>query len=206
MTTPNNETTVVECYHCFETKPTTTVENLPFCQECIADSAECCACGRILPLDGYFDYCDECLSEETVECTVCAERVYRDDPCRHVFYHEGEWHGCGSCEVDADRHRDSLFTVLERTGLAGVLKDALARHECNIRYCGPMIGTQLIEFRLNAEDYGAAFTDAMNDADDPDVEERMSVGIQWLVSLQPGKTEEADDLTAKWIDEWIAKS
>ena len=199
-----NETTAVECYHCFEAKPTTAVENLPFCQECLAEAAECSCCGRFLPLDGAFDYCDECLSDETVECTVCAERVCADSPCRHVFYHEGEWYGCGSCEVDADRHRDSLFTVLERTGLAGTLKKALARHECNIRFYGPIIGTLSIEFRLDGEDHGRAFTDALNDdLDDPDVEERLSVGIRWLVSLQPGETKDADDLTAKWIDEWI---
>lgn len=199
-----NETAAAECFHCSEKKPVTKVQHLFFCQGCLAESAECCCCGEFFPVDDHFGYCDECFSEETVECTVCVERVCQDEPCRHVFYHESEWHGCGSCEVDAEQHRDSLFTVLDRTGLAGTLKKALARHECNIRYYGPIIGTQFIEFRLDAEDYGAAFTDALNDADDPDVEERMSVGIQWLVSLQPGKTEEADDLTAKWIDEWTS--
>ena len=193
---PNNET-IVECYHCFKEKPTTKVENLPFCQECIAKSAHCCACGRFLPRDGYFHYCDECLSEETVQCEMCV-RVRKDYPCQHVFYDEGEWHGCGSCEVEAERHKDSLFTVLEHTGLAETLKKALAKHACNIHFY--KLGRRAVfQFQFRGKDYGHAFTDGL---DDESALEERSIGVRWLVSLQPGHTKEADNLTAKWIDEW----
>lgn len=197
------ESPLVECHHCYEKKPTTEVENLPFCAECLAASAECCACGGFLPLDGYFDYCDECLSEETVECEMCT-CVRKDEPCRHVFYYRGEWHGCGSCEVEAERHKDSLFAVLKHTGLDGTLKEALVQHACNIQFHIPMIGEMSVAFHFNAKDHGRAFTNGLDD--EYDLEERMSLGVRWLVSLQPGNTKEADDLTVKWIDEWVEQA
>ena len=42
------------------------------------------------------------------------------------------------------------------------------------------------------------------DDDDGMIEEAMSDGMQWLMSLEPGKTDEADTMTAGWIANWQA--
>lgn len=133
-------------------------------------------------------------------CSVCETHVPdgSDYYCQHLFWDQ-ELHGCGSNEVAADDHKESVFAVLEKTGLSGPLRRAMVNSDYNLRYYGSLFGTEGINVYLDKVNYGERFTDDLTEQQ----EEDMKIGVGWLGSLEPGETRQYELLTIKWIDEWL---
>lgn len=133
-------------------------------------------------------------------CSIC-ETHFPDESdcyCQHIFYIDN-LHGCGSNEVRRDDHKESVFAVLEKTGIAGPLRRAMVNSDYGFGYHGSILGVEGINVCLDEVNYGERFTADLTD----EQEEQMSIGVGWLGSLEPGETRGYELLTIKWIDEWL---
>lgn len=145
--------------------------------------------------------CYDCMAGEYVYCEICNMLIYKEMPCRHVRWVEYTYCGCGYYSYDRTAEKASLFHVLDHTGLAQELRTALLRCRYRFFWHWPLLGGGWLEVHLNdGADVGQRFTKGITDAN----EEAMSLGVNWLVSLEAGKTKGCDALTVSWIDEYLA--
>lgn len=154
----------------------------------------------------YGSVCWDCLSDNFVWCEICTEYFLADNHCRHVFWTDFGWRGSGGYRGDWDDHKESFFALLDETRMADDLLVELRACNVNLQLLIPLIGMETVLLRLNHKEYGDILTDAMLKAQEeqaPNEEDhRLMMGSHWLLSLQPGKTKEADDVTIRWIEEW----
>lgn len=175
-------------------------------------TATCYACGKEFepdePKKTPHDEmeCHDCFFDRWEWCNVCKEYQLIDwnEPCRHLFWSDEicGWMGCGVYERNWPGHKESLFAVLDKIGndAASAIVHALRKHDFNLQFHGTIFGPTGIWLYLD-QDYGYRFTENLT----PDEEERMSLGVGWLNSLEPGgATTKADEQTVAWIQEWQA--
>lgn len=161
--------------------------------------------------------CDECVTDFHW-CRICETRYHYDSTCRHLRL--GDFFiGCGCSEIEWDEHKESLLKVLDKIGVdaAKILLHSLRIHKYHHFFSGTILGHKEFnaywypEGELFSKNFGYLFTSELTS----DEEEEMAVGVQWLMSLWAGdglenddlpKTPEADDLTAKWVEEWLIKN
>lgn len=164
--------------------------------------------------------CDGC-DRDYVYCRYCDDRTTGDSLCRHLFWsRDWSWYGgCGYDNSEWDWHKESFFTVLDKIGLdaAKVLLISLKQHRYFHQFSGTTFGYDCLtadwyDENGNRRDYGHLFTEGLFE----EQEEKMAIGVQWLVSLWAGvgykddddglvKTPDADDHTAQWIEEWLKR-
>uniref|UniRef100_A0A6M3J233 Uncharacterized protein n=1 Tax=viral metagenome TaxID=1070528 RepID=A0A6M3J233_9ZZZZ len=141
----------------------------------------------------YYGWLDDWATEGRCEyCAVCEDHFPAYDECQHVYWSHvmSMYAGCG-CDDGGDSSKLSFFAFLEKTGIALELRTAICMQEYyaaedTIRLCG-------IWFDERLEDLSS---DEINEIAD---------GIDWLNSMEPGVTTEAEKLTVKWIDEYLMK-
>lgn len=173
---------------------------------------KCSDCEELFPPDEIIDgLCEDCDGHYTY-CELCEERQHEDSVCRHVFACEEtswEWYGAGSGGTAWKHHKDSFLIMLDRTGLAELLRVTIKTDKLDTHYHGSMLGPSSYCCRLKSPDteytydYGHRFTDGLTSG----LEEEMTIGVGWLDSLQYGDSPlraKARALTLTWIDEWLA--
>ena len=167
---------------------------------------ECSDCQESFPaaevIDGICENCDS----NYVLCEVCGDRRHEDDTCGHVFwdnYGGCGYGGAGGSDLQWDDHEESFLAVLRHfpADVVSALRAGLARH--SYRFGGIHatggLGPSFITATVNGvyrRDVGEAIG-ALQDVDDI---EAIYLGVNWLMSLQAGRTWRQDALTVKWID------
>ena len=68
-----------------------------------------------------------------------------------------------------------------------------------MQYFGTILGSDGVDAYWDGENYGDRFTKNLTNAE----EDKMSIGVGWLTSLEIGKTKEAEQITIKWTEEWL---
>ena len=155
---------------------------------------ECCEEAEAVEGSLYGTACEDCNSQAATYCTVCQGDVSRDDPCRHIFWSDAVSDLMGPGDGDLGDNgvcRESLEYAIAAIKPAAVerLRVTLLAHgdACYDVEDGPVVTLLMLDYEL---DYSAR--KAMED------------GICWLESLESGKTDAADTMTAGWIAEWQA--
>lgn len=138
------------------------------------------------PIDGW------AIESRCEYCTVCDDWFPEHGECQHLFWSDtlGGYGGCG-CDDDINLHKHSFLALLEKTGIAIGLRTALKLQsyfidESTFYLCGMWFDEQLENLTH-------------------DEEELISDGLRWLESLEPKVTIEAEQITIKWIDEYLMR-
>ncbi len=168
--------------------------------------------------------CDDCYGEFEY-CEFCKINHFNENTCRHLFWSAatGDWCGCGSDRASWAYHKESFQKVLDKIGIepATALLNSLKTHRYWHQFSGTIFGYDRLsaywypEESKRGEDFGHLFTDLFTEALFDEEEEALAIGVQWLASLWAGtspsfndeglaKTTEADEMTAGWIEEWLA--
>lgn len=143
---------------------------------------------------------------DTIYCAICDDRFPVDYPCRHMGYYNGEWFGCGSIDVEPERHKLSLFYVLEKLRIAKQLRRAIVIQDYLITEHPAMIGCGDLEIRLRRQDFGRRLEDAIyTPGQFETVVDASTLGMLWLFSLEPKVTIEAEKLTIGWISDYLER-
>lgn len=170
---------------------TATEQETDVCQDCE---------GTNDVIDGLCEECDH----DYVSCSICDERFHEDNKCWHLFWtSSGEWGGAGSYDVEPEAHREEFLELLAVLHPKAVmaLREAIRRHEYKWHLYGTIFGYDEMDARLCGLYYGQHFTQAAHAR----TQGSLLGGFGWLLSLEPGKTDAQDELTAKWITEWITQ-
>jgi hypothetical protein len=174
----------------------------------------CKACGELFPPDEVINgLCEDCDSHYTF-CAICDEQQHEDSACRHVFaatVTSWEWMGAGSYNGTdkPEDHKESFFAVLDRVGVAELLRHAIEADTLETKYYGPMIGgaSYWCWLRPPGAPYGSDFGNLFTDDLTEELEESMTIGVGWLDSIQYDDSPiraKAREITIAWIDEWLA--
>lgn len=141
---------------------------------------------------------------DSVWCDICEDWMPDDSQyyCRHLFWSEADGlvMGCGSEEVAPESHRVSLDKFLGYLAAWGLLDEfarGLAAGKNELYVSSDMI-SDWCNFTINGRYYGRLLED--HDLDEPEIE-TLVVGLEWLMSLEPGRTDRALALTQQWIEE-----
>jgi len=154
--------------------------------------------------------------DSTVYCLVCEDNLPRENYCSHIVWNEERsWYGgCGAFHAD-NVHDESLYKTSFAPLLSALNRGHVERLAKSLRLhnykvdCDPFDYGDLTLHLLDndgrrekcsrdPDDYWAASLDEDNITDE------MKSAIDWLVSLSAGKTDKFDDMTAGWIEEWLA--
>lgn len=166
--------------------------------------------------------CEECESEYYVYCDVCSKHVRQDGRCRHVFWDDDGWGGCGYVEYDRDRNRVGVWALCRHLEKAKslALRDALRAGTFYFQHRGPLIGRGDLYAWLgkgsgvDGHGFFRPLADAIQSGTIPDKESSLACSaVGWIVSLWSGgddpwkdrerETREWDEKTAGWIDQWF---
>jgi hypothetical protein len=160
----------------------------------------CCHCGKPGIYRDY--YCEPCFEEHHMYCSICEEWQHEDAPCEHIFWNSrvAWWDGPGSEAAESGWSKDSFMMMLRKTGLAEPIRSALQSGDIRHEIWGDMLSAPNIWLWLNGEFHPDELTQLSHDDDEECVN-----GVNWLLSLEPGKTVRAIERTIKWIDEFMGK-
>jgi len=155
---------------------------------------------------------------EVVYCGVCDTYITEDD----AYYHHrhlcmnpdsGEWLGTGSEYAGAeDVYKESFNLIFSKIeGFAEALKNTIINHKMgfnSIHFGGSILGTDSIDCYLFGVDdksisYGNDLLGLIEDDENNETENLLSYAIWWMIGLDNEKTEEENQLTIKWIDEYL---
>ncbi len=185
---------------------------------------ECRFCGdplnRNTRSEAWDDLCEDCDGDAEY-CTICDDAVDTSSmanaahACTHLRWDRtcGVWAGCGASDTTADEHRESFRALLRRMergvpGIIGHLRAGFVAHRHDIHTFGSIFGDEALSFDLpgwgglvyyehlllTGED-GERTDESLHDAAN-----EVQLGVAWLLSLDAGKTNDADTLTVSWID------
>jgi hypothetical protein len=142
----------------------------------------CGDCGELFPADEILDgVCEDCDGHYTY-CSICDERQHEDDACRHVFSCEAscwEWCGAGSHEGDWSYHKASFLAVLDKTGLAVELREAIEADTLSTTYLSGYIGSPHYICHAGGGDRRGSYGDRFTDGLTTELEETMTLGVGW---------------------------
>lgn len=162
----------------------------------------CVCCGQEARL--FYGLCDRCFGYDLEYCEICQfeRQVDTDMPCRHLYFTQRwGWLGCGSTHEESEEIHHQSFLLLLRLmctyELARKLQTALTSGGYGIYvYSIQVVPPDRLCLQLDREDLGPMVEQL------PDQEE-IRPAILWLRSLQHGRTSEAEQMTLRWIDEFL---
>jgi hypothetical protein len=165
--------------------------------------------------------CDDC--DEYFEwCEICQTRNHSEysTPCRHLFWDDevGVFRGFGTYKNDWQKGKNPFLAML---GMAGVefaidLRRSLLAHKYYFQFRGSIFGAESIEYQLLKESGKMSWEykgclDRVFEEKDPEKQELIATGINWLMSLWAGcdddwdspETKESDLVAAEWCNEFL---
>ena len=183
-------------------------------EECRVGKCSFCGdiCNDLLPAEGGLR-CAECDSEYEY-CGICKEEQHCDDHCRHIF--TSQWGGLlGSgtymSDNDLDYVRKVLVDLLDLMpqGFAQSLRVAIASGRFFTWATMPIIGGGgMLELNGMPNRHGryavSWWGDFLMEIGQGDDAEEAADAYLWLASLYKNATVKANNITMRWLDQYIA--
>lgn len=165
---------------------------------------------------GCGNYCWDNCYDEIVYCSACNDHKCRSELCWHVFEHpdSGEIMGAGGDPSDFKYCKDSVINILTILGkeFAGKLKTAIEKQAYKIRCFKESFrwsyqrNNEFFSLEENGQDYYPLLAEKVFNKEriaKEDMAIKYELGIDWLSSLDKGKTLEGEQATIRWIDEYL---
>lgn len=187
----------------------------------------CSECGELKDkVLGRQRLCEECEQDRDY-CRICDYwHSGRGNGCRHIQWSNelGLLVGSGSDHIDAKDHRESFDLMLSKFAqfktwewnsdgkpLLPELCRLIKANRFWAQWHGPLIGGYpdlALRYSVRGQDYGLELrniTSSEQLAWGDEAIEQMQLGMSWLTSLD-SKAKQANQITAEWIEQFLAKS
>lgn len=167
----------------------------------------CAWCGDDTEVYRDNDHCERCDSD-TIYCHVCRCREHYENKCRHVFQDQHlQWSGAGTGMMPERNVRRSFLDPLDAmpNGFVTDLRKAIRSGKFFTWIIAPIIGGGGI-LELNGMDYavGTKYGDAILQLGEGCTDgDGLADGYRWLASLYKRSTKFGNNITLRWIAEWM---